>query len=86
MKSKTSPGKVSIIDSDTISSDGLQEGFIAFQLLEMGAPNSSMVKSYGRLKIFATQGHCQNIRKLRRGTKYSKATQGYCHVFGQGSC
>ena len=66
MKSKTSPGKVSIIDSDKISSDGLQEGFIAFQLLEMGAPNSSMVKSYGRLKIFATQGHC--------------------HVFGQGSC
>ena len=53
MKSKTSPGKVSIIDLDTISSDGLQEGFIAFQLLEMGAPNSSMVKSYGRLKIFA---------------------------------
>ena len=52
MKSKTSPGKVSIIDSDTISSDGLQEGFIAFQLLEMRAPNSSMVKSYGRLKIF----------------------------------
>ena len=53
MKSKTSPGKVSIIDLDKISSDGLQEGFIAFQLLEMGAPNSSMVKSYGRLKIFA---------------------------------
>ena len=52
MKSKTSPGKVSIIDLDKISSDGLQEGFIAFQLLEMGAPNSSMVKSYGRLKIF----------------------------------
>ena len=52
MKSKTSPGKVSIIDLDKISSDGLQEGFIAFQLSEMGAPNSSMVKSYGRLKIF----------------------------------
>ena len=52
MKSKTSPGKVSIINSDTILSDKLQEGFIAFQLLEMGAPNSSMVKSYGRLKIF----------------------------------
>ena len=66
MKSKTSPGKVSIIDSDTIFCDGLREGLIVFQLLEMGAPNSSMVKSYGRLKIFATQG--------------------YCHVFGQGSC
>ena len=52
MKSKTGPGKVSIIDLDKISSDGIQEGFIAFQLLEMGAPNSSMVKSYGRLKIF----------------------------------
>ena len=52
MKSKTSPGKVSIIDLDKISNDGLQEGLIAFQLLEMGAPNSSMVKSYGRLKIF----------------------------------
>ena len=52
MKSKTSPGKVSIIDLDKISSNGLQEGFIAFQLLEMGAPNSSMVKSYGRLKVF----------------------------------
>ena len=68
MKSKTGPGKVSIIDSDTISNDGLWEGHIACQLLEMGAPNSSMVKSYGRLKIFATQGYCQNIRKLRRGT------------------
>ena len=53
MKSKTSPGKVSIIDSDTISNERLQEGFIAFQLLEMRATNSSMVKSYGRLKIFA---------------------------------
>ena len=53
MKSKTSPVKVLIIDSDTISSDGLREGLIAFQLLEMGAPNSSMVKSYGRLKIFS---------------------------------
>ena len=52
MKSKTSPGKVSIIDSDTISCDGLREGLIVFRLLEMGAPNSSMVKSYGRLKIF----------------------------------
>ena len=68
MKSKTSPGRVSIIDSDTISNNGLWEGLIVFQLLEMGAPNSSMVKSYGRLKIFATQGYCQNIRKLRRGT------------------
>ena len=77
MKSKTSLCKISIIDLDKISSDGLQEGFIAFQLLEMGAPNSSMVKSYGRLK---------NIRKLRMGTKYSKATQRYCHHFGQGSC
>ena len=53
MKSKTGPGKVSIIDLDTISCDGLREGLIVFQLLEMGAPNSSMVKSYGRLKIFA---------------------------------
>ena len=53
MKSKTSPGKVSIIDSDTISYDGLRKSLIFFQLLEMGAPNSSMVKSYGRLKIFA---------------------------------
>ena len=52
MKSKTGPGNVSIIDSDTIPRDGLREGFIVFQLLEMGAPNSSMVKSYGRLKIF----------------------------------
>ena len=77
MKSKTSPGKVSIIDSDKILSDGLQEGFIAFQLLEMGAPNSPMVKSYGRLKIFESYAG---------GTKHSKATQGYCHVFGQGSC
>ena len=77
MKSKTSPGKVSIIDLDKISSDGLQEGLIVFQLLEMGAPNSSMVKSYGRLKIFESYAG---------GTKYSKATQGYCHVFGQGSC
>ena len=68
MKSKTSPGKVSIIDLDKISNDGIQEGFIAFQLLEMGAPNSSMVKSNGRLKLFNTQGYCQNIRKLRRGT------------------
>ena len=40
MKSKTSPSKVSITDSDTISNDGLQEGLIAFQLLEMGAPCS----------------------------------------------
>ena len=53
MKSKTHPGKVSIIDSDTIACDGLREGLIVFQFLEMGAPNSSMVKSYGRLKIFA---------------------------------
>ena len=68
MKSKTSPGKVSIIDSDTISCDELWEGPIVIQLLEMGAPNSSMVKSYGRLKIFATQGYCQNIRLLHRGT------------------
>ena len=67
MKSKTSPGKVSIIDLDTISNDGLWEGLIALQLLEIGAPNSPMVKSYGRLEIFATQGHCQNIRLLRRG-------------------
>ena len=52
MKSKTSPGKVSIIDSDTISCDGLREGLIVFQLLEMGAPNSSMVKIYGRSLIF----------------------------------
>ena len=43
MKSKTSPGKVSIIDSDIIFGDRLQEGLISFQLLEMGAPNSSMV-------------------------------------------
>ena len=50
MKLKTSPGKVLIIDLDKISIDGLQESLIAFQLLEMGAPNSSMVKSYGRLK------------------------------------
>ena len=68
MKSKTSPGKVSIIDLDKISSDGLQEGFIAFQLLEMGAPNSSMVKSYGRLKIFESYAGVLSIRKLRRGT------------------
>ena len=53
MKSKTSPGKVSIIDSDTISCDGLRKGLIVFQLLEIGAPNSSIVQSYGRLKIFA---------------------------------
>ena len=52
MKSKTSPGKVSIIDLDKILNDGLQEGIIVLQLLEMEAPNSSMVKSYGRLKIF----------------------------------
>ena len=52
MKSKTSPGKVSIIDSDTVSCDGLREGLIVFQLLEMRAPNSSMVQSYGRSKIF----------------------------------
>ena len=69
MKSKTGPGKVSIIDSDTVLSDGLQEGFIAFQLLEMGAPNSSMVKSYGRLKIFESYaGVLISIRKLREGT------------------
>ena len=68
MKSKTSPGKVSIIDLDTISSDGLQEGLIVFQLLEMGAPNSSMVKSYGRLKIFESYAGVLSIRKLRRGT------------------
>ena len=60
MKSKTSPGKVSIIDLDTISSNGLQEGLIAFQLLEMGAPNSSMVKSYGRLKIFESYAVVQS--------------------------
>ena len=61
MKSKTSPGKVSIIDrpsvggldlNDTISCDGLREGLIVFQLLEMRAPNSSMVQSCVRLKIF----------------------------------
>ena len=68
MKSKTSPGKVSIIDLDKISSDGLQEGFIAFQLLEMGAPNSSMVKSYGRLKIFESYAGVLSIRKLRGDT------------------
>ena len=68
MKSKTSPGKVSIIDLDKISSDGLQEGFIAFQLLEMGAPNSSMVKSYGRLKIFESYKGVLSIRKLKGGT------------------
>ena len=68
MKSKTSPGKVSIIDSDTISCDGLREGLIVFQLLEMGAPNSSMVKSYGRLKIFESYAGVLSIRKLRRGT------------------
>ena len=87
MKSKTSP----IIDSDTILCDGLREGLIVFKLLEMGAPNSSMVKSYGRLKIFATQGYCRNIRLLHilydlmRKSK-NRNTQGYCHVFGQGSC
>ena len=68
MKSKTSPGKVSIIDLDKISSDGLQEGLIAFQLLEMGAPNSSMVKSYGRLKIFESYKGVLSIRKLKGGT------------------
>ena len=68
MKSKTGPGKVSIIDSDTVLGDGLQEGFIVFQLLEMGAPNSSMVKSYGRLKIFESYAGVLSIRKLRRGT------------------
>jgi len=47
MKSKTSPGKVSIIDSDTIPRNGLREGLIFFQLLEMRAPYSSVVKSYG---------------------------------------
>ena len=51
MKSKTSPDNFDH-RLDTISSDGLQEGLIAFQLLEMGAPNSSMVKRHGRLKIF----------------------------------
>ena len=66
MKSKTSPGKVSIIDSDIISSNGLQEGFIAFQLLEMGAPNSSMVKSYGRLKIFESYAGVQGKNRLVR--------------------
>ena len=40
MKSKTSPGKASITDSDTIPCDGLREGLIVFQLLEMRAPNS----------------------------------------------
>jgi hypothetical protein len=68
MKSKTSPGKVSIIDSDKISTNELQEGFIAFQLLEMGAPNSSMVKSYGRLKIFESYKGVLSIRKLKGGT------------------
>ena len=68
MKSKTSPGKVSIIDSDTIACDGLREGLIVFQFLEMGAPNSSMVKSYGRLKIFESYAGVLSIRKLRRGT------------------
>ena len=57
MKSKTSPGKVSIIDLDKILSDGLQEGLIAFQLLEMGAPNSPMDKSYGRFKGHAKKCH-----------------------------
>ena len=70
MKSKTSPGMVSIIDSDTMSSDGLQESLIPFQLLEMGAPNSSMVKSYGRLKIFESyKGVLQGVfdpNKTRR--------------------
>ena len=65
MKSKTSPGKVSIIDLDKVSSDGLQEGLIVFQLLEMGAPNSSMVKSYGRLKIFESYAGVLSIRKLQ---------------------
>ena len=68
MKSKTSPGKVSIIDLDTISIDELREGLIAFQLLEMGAPNSSMVKSYGRLKIFESYKGVLSIRKLKGGT------------------
>ena len=68
MKSKTSLCKISIIDLDKISSDGLQEGFIAFQLLEMGAPNSSMVKSYGRLKIFESYKGVLSIRKLKGGT------------------
>ena len=68
MKSKTSPGKVSIIDLDKILSNGLQEGLIVFQLLEMGAPNSSMVKSYGRLKIFESCAGVLSIRKQRRGT------------------
>ena len=40
MKPKKSPGKVSVIDSDTVSCDGLREGLIVFQLLEMRAPNS----------------------------------------------
>jgi len=53
MKPKTSPGTVSIIDSGTVTCDGLREGLIVFQLLEMRAPNSSMVQSYVRLKIFA---------------------------------
>ena len=79
MKSKTSPGKVSITDLDKISNDGIQEGFIAFQLLEMGAPYSSMVNGQKLWSI-------ENIRKLQGGTKYSRATRGYCHVFGQGSC
>ena len=64
MKSKTSPGMVSIIDSDTILSDGLQEGFIAFQLLEMGAP-----KLIDGQKLWSIE----NIRKLQGGTMYSKA-------------
>ena len=68
MKSKTSPGKVSIIDSDTISCDGLREGLIVFQLLEMGAPNSSIVQSYGRLKIFESYRGVLSIRKLQGGT------------------
>ena len=68
MKSKANLGKVSIIDLDKISSDGLQEGLIVFQLLEIGATNSSMVKSYGRLKIFESFAGVLSIRKLRRGT------------------
>ena len=53
MKSKTSPGNVSIIDSDTVPCDELREGLVVCQLLEIRAPTSSMVQSYGRLKIFA---------------------------------
>ena len=61
-------GGIEAFSCETISSDGLQEGLIAFQLLEMGAPNSSMVKSYGRLKIFESYAGVLSIRKLRRGT------------------